>query len=66
MSGKADQLYCMLEEGDVVDPKVSSCIIDSPMSIHVCIKGSCLISLPLFTLSKLQVVIYKYVDSTDV
>lgn len=64
MSGKADQLYCMLEEGDVVDPKVNSCIIDSPMSI--CIKGSCLISLPLYTLSKLQVVIYKYVDSTDV
>lgn len=64
MSGKADQLYCMLEEGDVVDPKVSSCIIDSSMSI--CIKGACLISLPLFTLSKLQVVIYKYVDSTDV
>lgn len=64
MSGKADQLYCMLEEGDVVDPKVSSCIIDSSMSIYI--KGSCLISLPLYTLNKLQVVIYKYVDSTDV
>lgn len=64
MSGKVDQLYCMLEEGDVVDLKVSLCIIDFFMLI--CIKGFCLISFLLYILNKLLVVIYKYVDFIDV